>query len=201
MQKLSMLANLLSIGNIAGAVTTLRSCTINTGNGAVTVSSGGVDLCVSNDGVSATGQFIAERVWNAVWNDIADFQQVCDEVVFGKCYFDTIDGAKICNSYCQKSVIGIATDTFGMAVGQGRFQSQVPIGIAGWVLAFVDKSYEPGTPLTNDSHGNLTEMKLEEKQKFPERLVGVYKKPEYDQFFGPEGKKVAVNGRHWVKIK
>ncbi len=200
MQKLSMLANLLSIGNIAEAVTTLRSCTIN-GTGGLTVAGGGTDLCVSNDGATASGQFIANRVWNAVWNDIADFQLVCDDVVFGKCYFDTFDGAKICTVRCQKSVIGIATNTFGMAVGQGRYEKQVPIGISGWVLAFVDKIYEPGTPLTNDEKGNLTEMTLEEKQSYPERIVAIYKKPEYDEFFGVESKKVEVNGRHWVKIK
>lgn len=200
MQKLSFLANLLTIGNIAEGVTTLRACSIDS-SGNLTIPGIGADLCVSNDGSTASGQFIAQKVWNSVWNDLADFQLVCDEVVFGKCYYDTFDGAKICNVRCQKSVIGIASDTFGMALGQGRYQNQIPIGTSGWVLAFVDKTYEPGTPLTNDERGYLTEMTLSEKQNYPERLIGIYKKPEYETQFGTENKKVDVNGRHWVKIK
>lgn len=202
MQKLSFLANLLTIGSSAEAATTLQACTIDNSTGTITTVLGGPDLSVNNSGTaSPTGQFIAEKVWNSVWNDLADFQLVCDEVVFGKCYYDTFDGAKICNVRCQKSVIGIASDTFGMALGQGRYQNQIPIGTSGWVLAFVDKTYEPGTPLTNDERGYLTEMTLSEKQNYPERLIGIYKKPEYETQFGTENKKVDVNGRHWVKIK
>ncbi|MBL7557241.1 MAG: hypothetical protein JNM24_15550 [Bdellovibrionaceae bacterium] len=200
MQKLSFLTNLLTLGNKASAASTLRACNID-GTGGVTVTPGGADLCVSNGGGGADAQFAASRVWNAVWNDVVDFQLVCDEVVYGKCYFDTFDGAKICQSRCQKSVIGIASDTFGFAVGRGRYPNEVPIAIGGWVLAFVDKIYEPGTVLTCDTKGDLTEMTLEEKQMYPERIVGIYKKPEYDEFFGPEKTKVKVNGRHWVKVK
>lgn len=201
MQRLSFLTNLITIGNKASALTTLRTCSIDGGGGVTGIGGAGVDLCVSNNGTGVDGQFVATRVWNAVWNDIVDYQLVCDEVIPGKCYYDTFDGAKICNTRCQKSVVGIASDTFGFGLGRGRHKNEVPLAIGGWVLAFVDKIYEPGTPLTCDAKGDLTEMTLEEKQLYPERIVGIYKKPEYDEYFGVENTKVKVNGRHWVKVK
>lgn len=100
------------------------------------------------------------------------------------------------------AVIGLASDTFGLSVGSDeRKKKQVPIAIGGWVLAYVDKEYPTGTPLTNDAYGFLTEMTLEEKRNFPERLIATYKKLETNPKFGPEGKEIAVNGRHWVKVK
>lgn len=144
---------------------------------------------------------VSPKVWNAVWNDVADFQLLNDKLEYGKCYYDTKDGARICNERCQMSVIGIASDTFGFGVGRGANSSQVPIAIAGWVLAFVDKEYECGTPLTNDEHGNLTAMSRAEKLEYPERIVAIYKRKEMDEFWGPENQKIEVRGRHWVKVK
>ncbi len=154
------------------------------------------------DTESNGADLIAERVWNAVWNDYADFQLLNDELIPGKCYMDTADGAKICTQRCQLSVIGIASDSFGHAVGLRADQVQVPIAVAGWALAYVDQEYPCGTPLTNDENGNLTEMTLEEKRDFPERLIAIYKKKEVQTEFGPnQNNKIQVNGRHWVKIK
>jgi hypothetical protein len=144
----------------------------------------------------------ADRVWNAVWNDVADFQLLADKLEYGRCYMDTKDGAMICTKRCQMSVIGIASDTFGFGVGNGANPNrEVPIAVAGWVLAFVDKEYECGTVLTNDEFGNLTAMTRDEKLEYPERIVALYKRKELDTFWGPEHSKIEVNGRHWVKVK
>ena len=173
---------------------TIEACTIDI-SGNYTPNPAGSDL-------RTTANFKAAKVWNAVWNDVADFQLLADKLEFGKCYFDTKDGARICDSRCQMSVIGIASDTFGFGVGSGANPNrEVPIGVAGWVLAFVDQEYDCGVPLTNDANGNLTAMTREEKLEYPERIVALYKRPELDQFWGPEGKKIEVKGRHWVKIK
>ena len=174
-------------------MSTLRRASINGTTGAHSTTSG-VDLYFSN-------QFKASRVWNAVWNDVADFQLLNDELIHGKCYYDTIEGARLCTERCQKSVIGIASDTFGFGVGQGNAGLEVPIAIGGWVLAYVDQDYDPGTPLTNDENGNLTEMTLEEKRDYPERIVAIYKKPEPKDSFGDNNHQIQVNGRHWVKVK
>lgn len=151
--------------------------------------------------LDVNGEIRGTRVWNSVWNDIADYQLLDDELIFGKCYFDTRSGAKVCHQRCQQSVIGIATDTFGFGVGQNLHEKEVPVAVAGWVLAFVDKEYDCGVPLTNDENGMLTEMTLEEKQQYPERLVAIYKKKEPAKHWGDAHEKIEVNNRHWVKVK
>jgi hypothetical protein len=155
----------------------------------------------NGDFICTNVDLVSPKVWNAVWNDIADFQLLCDELIHGKCYFDTKDGARICHERCQMSVIGIASDTFGFGVGSGAQAKQVPIAVAGWVLAYVDKEYECGTPLTNDENGNLTAITKTEKMEYPERIVALYKRMEMDEFWGPTNQQIKVNGRHWVKVK
>lgn len=175
---------------------TIETCTIGPSGGAPT----GLGADAGN-GLYCSAEFQASKVWNAVWNDIADFQLLADKLEFGKCYMDTKDGAMICTQRCQMSVIGIATDTFGFGVGSGANQREVPIAVAGWVLAYVDKEYECGTPLTNDENGNLTAMTRAEKLEYPERIVAIYKRKEMDAQWGPAGREIEVKGRHWVKVK
>ena len=192
-----------SIGGDVGSgdVPVFRRCSIDSTGVIDTTASDDIMLNSSQDD-SPDQQFIAEKVWNAVWNDVADFQKLYynEEIVFGKCYYDTSDGLKICNKRCQKSVVGIASNTFGFGLGAGS-DNAIPIGVVGWTLAFVDNEYEPGTPLTNTENGTLTEMTLQEKRDYPERLVAIYKKIENKQKWGVPGKEINVNGRHWVKIK
>lgn len=202
MLKLSQLLNMLIIGNPAHGAARMYNVTVNTNTGAVTSWTAGNDLVLSQNKSTVRGQFKAEKVWNAVWNDYADFQKLADRLEYGLAYYDTKEGARICNQRCQLSVMGIASDTFGHAVGQGANEGQeLPIAVAGWVLAYVDKEYPCGTPLTNDEKGWLTEMTLQEKRDYPERLIATYKKIETRETFGTEAHQVSVNGRHWVKVK
>jgi len=151
-------------------------------------------------GITFDGEIIAARTWNAAFNDYADWQKLAEKEskIPGKAYFDTLEGAKICNKRCQKSVIGIYSDTFGTSVGKTG-EDCLPISIGGWVLVYIDKKYEPGTCLVNDSKGNLTKARWFEKILFPERIVGIYKCKEKESIWGPD--KVKVNGRHWVKVR
>ena len=200
MGKLSALLTSITFGTGANAPIIERlDIDVNTGteSGVGT----GNSLKVRN-GTPNTASIKADRVWNAVWNDVADFQLLADKLEYGRCYMDTKDGAMICSKRCQMSVIGIASDTFGFGVGNGANPNrEVPIAVAGWVLAYVDKEYECGTVLTNDEFGNLTAMTRDEKLEYPERIVGLYKRKELDTFWGPENARIEVKGRHWVKVK
>lgn len=197
MGRLSSKLTTISFGTGAGAPT-IQRCTLDALGSLVGVAGAdaGSSLIASGDFKSLT------KIWNSVWNDIADFQLLCDRLEYGRCYFDTKDGAKICTARCQMSVIGIASDTFGYGVGVGANPTrEVPIAVAGWVLAYVDKEYECGTVLTNDENGGLTAMTRSEKLEYPERIVAIYKRKEMDELWGPENNKIPVNGRHWVKVK
>jgi hypothetical protein len=146
------------------------------------------------------GYFYATRVYNAVYNDYADFQDSNDVMIPGLCYRQTSMGLVICDERCQKGVMGIASDTFGHAVGSKEGYQQVPISVSGWVLAYVDKEYEAGTPLTNSDAGYLTRMTMTEKLMYPERLLATYDRKEHADVWGHNGE-VEVNDRHWVKVK
>ena len=101
----------------------------------------------------------------------------------------------------QKSYIGIHSDTFGFLMGNEEGKKKLNVAVAGFVLAYVDREYEVGTPLTCTTDGYLTEINFEDKMRYPERIVATYWKNEPNEEWGPENKKVRVNGRKWVKVK
>ena len=82
--------------------------------------------------------------------------------------------------------------------GNGK---ELDVAVAGFVLAYVDKVYKPGTPLTCNENGTLTEIKLEDKRDYPERIVGTFWKAETAEEWGSEDRKVPVNGRCWIKVR
>ena len=155
----------------------------------------------NTDRLNYDGYLYVTKLFNAVWNDIADFQKINGEKIPGKCYFDTIDGAEICTERCQKSVIGILSDTYGFGVGGSKIEENGPFAIAGWVLAYVVDECEPGDVLTNNENGDLVIMTDVEKTLYPERIVAIYKKPETKKSWGTDNDNIQVNGRHWVKVK
>lgn len=154
------------------------------------------------DVLGYNGYFYATRVYNAYLADYADFIILAPDClqVYGKTYKMTSQGATICQGRCEKGVLGVASDVYGHALGQIRSRRQIPIGVAGWVLAYCDRQYQPGTALTTGKDGSLTKMRWYEKLFWPERMVGVYMQPEKSKFWGPLNHQVAVNGRHWVKV-
>lgn len=172
----------------AGAVTS------DSTSGALTVSTGGI--------YAASGIKSNTGVYNAVWNDLADCIPVDDEckVEPGYCY--CFDGERYYKSskYLDEGIIGIDSDTYGMNMGRKPGLNQMDVAVAGFVLAYVDKEYKPGTPLTCTENGYLTEIKREDKIEYPERIVATYWKSEPADEWGSDSRKVRVNGRKWVKV-
>ena len=163
-------------------------------SGALTVSTGGI---YAKSGIkSDTG------VYNAIWNDLADCIPVDDKckVEPGYCY--CFDGEKYYKSskYLDEGIVGIDSDTYGMNMGRKPDLNQMDVAVAGFVLAYVDKEYKPGTPLTCTEDGYLTEIKREDKIEYPERIVATYWKSEPADEWGSDSRRVRVNGRKWVKV-
>lgn len=155
---------------------------------------------VATTPLGVDGYFYATRIYNAVWNDIADFIEVPANttIEYGKVFtMDSEGNYGVSREYCPAGIMGIASDTYGFGVGQKQGIKQIPIAIGGFVLAHTDKQYAPGTPLTATVDGKLTEMKIEQKRDYPERIVATYWKPEPDAHWNG----VLVNSRHWVKVK
>ena len=142
-------------------------------------------------------------VHNAVWNDLTDRIPVDDEceLEYGKYY--CFDGQHYYQSkeYCPEGMIGIHSDTGGFEMGHKEGVKELQCSVAGFVLAYVDREYPVGTPLTATCCGYLTEISKKDVMEHPERIVATYWKNESAKEWGSEDKKVKVNGRKWVKIK
>jgi hypothetical protein len=138
------------------------------------------------------------KVYNAVWNDYADYITVEPDTPKTPGRVIIFDGHyhKAATEYAQPGALGIVSDTFSFVAGTKLGETQVPLAVSGFVLAYVDKVYPSGTPLTSAPDAGLTEMALETKMKFPERLLATFYREETNKtWFGLE-----VKGRHWVKV-
>jgi len=161
---------------------------------------GGTTAPTATTRLNYDGDFYATKVYNAMWNDIADFITVESECIVeaGKCYFITPDFRHMqTTEICQKGVLGIASDTYGYGLGKDENKNQLPVAIGGFVLAYVDGEVEPGDALTCGPYGNLVIITDEMKSKYPERIVATYYKPESSIEYNG----IMVDGRHWVKVK
>lgn len=195
---------------IAEAINTLPLEITNPSNRVLTVTGGDLSSMEAatelaavyvSGGIVSTSGIKADKVYNAVWNDIADCIEVDCEPEAGYCY--SFNGTHYYKStqYLDKHFIGIHSDTYGFSMGNKEVPNQLKVAIAGFVLAYVDKVYESGTPLTCTKEGYLTEILPEDKIKYPERIVATYWKPEKNKEWGSNTQKVKVNNRHWIKIK
>ena len=155
-----------------------------------------------NKSIWTSGSIQGSAVYNAVWNDITDRIPVDNdcELEYGKVY--CFDGEHYYQSqeYCPAGLIGIHSDTGGFEMG-AKGVKELQCSVAGFVLAYVDKEYPVGTPLTATCCGYLTEISKKDKMEYPERIIATYWKNETADEWGSDSKKVKVNGRKWVKIK
>ena len=158
-------------------------------------------------GLGVGGNVIGDNVYNAVWNDMVDCIPVQEDLdlEYGKCY--CFDGKKyhLSSKYLDDGIIGIHSDTAGFYVG-AKSEKCLETAVAGFALAYVDKPYKPGTPLTCTKNGYLTEIKEEDIEKNPHKIIGTFWKEEWEEWWGfrvPQCDEhvVDVNGRMWIKVR
>ena len=95
-------------------------------------------------------------------------------------------------------VLGIYSDTYGMSVGSNAYGAgnSVPVAVAGFALAYVDKEYKPGTPLAVKSRGRLTKAGLFRRIFNKKSIVGYFDRKETNDLYVS----THVNGRSWIKV-
>lgn len=146
---------------------------------------------------ATTYHFYAGAVHNAVWNDLADCIEVPEDtdLEFGYCY--TWNGDKVeKTSRKSKNCIGIHSNTAGLFMGEKPVRT-IQAAVAGFALAYVDKIYPEGTPLTWSDDGKLTKCTVLKRVLHPERVIATfYKEEKQESWHG-----VKVNNRHWVKVR
>ena len=187
-------------------LTTVNATTINVGTLAVTGTSSHTGNATFNGNLTGTGGATLSgfgKVYNAVWNDIADLidlqhNELVGVLSFGYVYVRDLKtgNIRISNRYASSGIIGIASDTYGIGLGQKDTVDQLPIAIGGFVLARTPV-YPAGTPLTSDRFGMLTKAHWFTRMLHPERIVATFFKRE-DQL---AWNGISVDNRHWVKVQ
>jgi hypothetical protein len=162
--------------------------------GGLKISDNGTEL----GSLYVTGTVRGSKVYNAVWNDIADMIEVPSGTVvdYGRVY--CFDGEKYFSTEkrAQTNIIGIASDTYGYGLGVKDGKHQIPIGVAGFVLAYVDKAYEIGTELVSTKNGSLTKASFFEKIFKRNAIIATFWKDEKEENWNG----ISVKNRKWVKI-
>lgn len=190
----------ISVATLGGANTFSGPITFSNATASTSTTTGAV---VISGGLGVQGNIYGSKVWGCVWNDLADCIDVPEntELEYGYCY--CFDGGNYYKStrYLDDGIIGIHSDTAGFCMGKKEDEKQMNVAVAGFVLAYVDKEYPVGTPLTCKENGILTSLKEEDISKNPHKIVGTFWKAEPNEFWGAEGEEVLINGRMWVKVK
>lgn len=106
----------------------------------------------------STGALTATKVYNAVWNDYAEWFEKADvneEIEPGDVCIWTGEGVTRCTERSQKAVVGIYSDSYGYILGGENLENMednkekfVPIGLKGRVNANVIGSVEIGDLIT-----------------------------------------------------
>ena len=190
----------IAVATLGGANTFSGPITFSSTTASTSTSAGAV---VISGGLGVQGNIYGSKVWGCVWNDLADCIDVPEstDLEYGYCY--CLDGENYYKSteYLNDGIIGIHSDTAGFCMGKKENEKQMNVAVAGFVLAYVDKEYSVGTPLTCKENGILTKLKEEDISKNPHKIVGTFWKTEPCEKWGAEGKEVEVNGRMWVRVK
>lgn len=151
-------------------------------------------------GICAEYNIWAKRVFNAVFNDYAEYRTTIN-LTPGHVVIDKDDGSLVCTSTRLQPGAQVISDTFGHAMGQ-TFQANTPIAVAGRVLVYpyqARENYHAGMAVCSAPNGTVDIMTREEIKEYPDCIVGIVSEiPEYDTW-GSDN--VKVDGRIWVRIK
>ena len=183
--------------------TTLGRMYIDTSDGAA----GGFYLRATNsDGthkyayLNLSGEWHADTVWGAVYNDYAEFRSQNEDIEPGYITYCDDDGKlKKTTKFLQKYE-GIVSDTFGFAIGKTD-DCKTPLAVSGRALVYCDpkEHFHSGDCVCAGPDGLAYRMTREEIIEFPDRIVGVVSEIPTYKTWGTGN--VAVNGRIWIKVR
>lgn len=152
------------------------------------------------DSENADCYFMADKVFNAVFNDYAEYRTTVSARP-GQCVVDNDDGTLSVSNRRLMPGAQVISDTFGHAMGETK-DCKTPLAVAGRVLVypFRDRSfYHAGMCVCTAPSGTVDIMTREEIKEYPDCIVGIVSEiPEYETW-GSDN--VKVDGRIWIKVK
>ena len=146
------------------------------------------------------GAISAERVFNAVFNDYAEYRSTID-LEPGRVVIDNDDGSLSCANARLIPGAQVISDTFGHSMGETE-NAKTPIAVAGRVLVYPyqpRENYHAGMAVCSAPNGTVDIMTREEIREYPDCIIGIVSEiPQYDTWGTTN---VEVNGRIWIKVR
>lgn len=167
--------------------------------GATSASS--TNLKLSTASIDSNGYLTATRVYNAVWNDYAEYRRTLSGVKAGHCVVDNDDGSLSITNNRLLPAAQIVSDTWGHIMGETE-NAKTPIAVAGRVLAYtyqLRENYHAGMAVCSAPGGTVDIMTREEIKEYPDCIVGyVSEIPQYEEWGSGH---IKVDGRIWIRVK
>lgn len=145
----------------------------------------------NSDRLNYDGYFYATRVYNAVYNDLAEFMHYNDNfsVKAGQVMIQGTISLMPSQKRADPKVIGVYSDTYGFALGADTSDPEaIPIGLAGKVKVFIEGSVEPGDELVSAKDGRAIKANLIERLFKRQCIIG-------------KALEQGINSRIWMLIK
>ena len=153
----------------------------------------------NNDGTKKAGCSEGLVFYGACWNDYAEYRET-EHIEAGRVVYEKGDDTLSIATERMMPACSIVSDTFGFAIGETE-KCKTPLAQAGRVLAYPledRNSYKPGDAVCSGPDGTVSKMTKEEKNNYPECIIGyVSCVPNYE-IWGKNNTK--VNGRIWIKV-
>lgn len=120
------------------------------------------------------GYFYATRVYNAVWNDLAEFMWKAPDAVAeaGDVLIATENGVRKSNKRADIAVVGVYSDSYGFALYQDEEEKKFPVGMTGTVKVKVKGSVKIGDQLVSYKDGYAIRANFWEKIFKRDALLG-----------------------------
>ena len=195
----------------ARTISTTGAININSTNDGITGTTDGNNLpntiskntsasIYTQGGICAEYNIWARRVFNAVFNDYAEYRTTIN-LTPGHVVIDQDNGSLICSSERLQPGAQVISDTFGHSMG-ATDTAKTPLAVAGRVLVYTyqpRENYHAGMAVCSAPNGTVDIMTREEIRDYPDCIVGIVSEiPEYETW-GSDN--VKINKRIWIKVK
>ena len=120
------------------------------------------------------GNFYASKIFNAVYNDLAEFmfKSITSKATAGDVLVATEDGVKESYTRADPSVVGVFSDSYGIALYQIEEEKKHPVGMTGTVKVKVKGIVKIGDVLVSYKNGYAVKANLFEKLFKRDCLIG-----------------------------
>lgn len=105
------------------------------------------------------GYFYATRVYNAVYNDLAEFMPKAEDAEAGDVVIMTENGLAPSKERLDGAVVGVYSDSFGYALGAEDAENKIPVAISGRVWVKIAEPCKIGDLLVSGKRGKASVRK------------------------------------------